>query len=89
MWYVYLLQSKKDGKKYIGSSSDINRRVKQHNNGEVLSTRYRRPLFLMGYQEFNNVNDAVSFEKKYKRSHGALERAIRKREFKIIVDNGV
>ena len=88
MWYVYLLLSEKDGDKYIGSTNNVVRRLKQHNEGNVLSTRFRLPMILIGYQEFRKVEDASAYEKKYKRSHGALDRSIKRGDFKII-SNGV
>ncbi|MDI6765995.1 MAG: GIY-YIG nuclease family protein [Bacteroidota bacterium] len=47
MYYVYILKSLKDGKKYIGLTNEIDRRLKQHNNGEVSSTKSRRPFFII------------------------------------------
>ncbi|MEI6479299.1 MAG: GIY-YIG nuclease family protein [bacterium] len=33
MWFVYILKSLKDGRYYIGSTSDIEKRVERHNHG--------------------------------------------------------
>jgi len=77
MPYVYILKSKKDGRLYIGSTKNLKGRVKEHIIGSVPSTRYRRPLLLIGWREFNNIKDAVLWEKKYKNSHGQLERDIK------------
>ena len=38
MWYVYILESEKDDKHYIGSSNDLKRRIEEHNKGIVEST---------------------------------------------------
>ncbi|MBU0617883.1 MAG: GIY-YIG nuclease family protein [Planctomycetes bacterium] len=46
--YVYLLRSEADGDYYIGQTAD--ERLRQHNAGEVRSTRSRRPLRLVGYE---------------------------------------
>lgn len=81
MSYVYLLKSLKDNKNYIGSTINYIKRVKQHNKGEVKSTRYRKPLVLVGYQECQSIKEAVKLEKKYKRSKDALLRAIKRKEF--------
>ncbi len=77
MNYVYLLKSKKDGNGYIGSTIDLSQRVEQHNSGKVKSTKFRRPLELTGYQQFE-------YERKYEKSHNALKRVIKSGEFKII-----
>lgn len=87
MAYVYLLKSLKDGNQYIGSTINVVNRLKQHNNGEVHSTKFRRPMILKGYQLFNTINEAAYFEKKYKKSHDILLRAIKNGLFKI--NNGV
>lgn len=58
MYYVYLLQSLKDNNFYIGQTGDISKRLKKHNNGEVKSTKYRRPLKLIGYEEFDTQDKA-------------------------------
>ena len=46
-YYVYVLYSKKDGKRYTGITKDLEQRLRMHKNGEVLSTRNRRPLVLV------------------------------------------
>jgi predicted GIY-YIG superfamily endonuclease len=41
MWYFYVLQSEKNKNWfYKGSTNNINRRMNQHNNGEVDSTKF-------------------------------------------------
>ncbi len=49
MWYVYILSSKKDGKLYVGSTNDLKRRLKEHDDGLCGATRHRRPLELKAY----------------------------------------
>jgi putative endonuclease len=43
-YYVYVLYSEKDGENYTGYSQNLKLRFEQHQNGEVTSTKYRRPL---------------------------------------------
>jgi putative endonuclease len=50
MFYVYVLQSLKDGKCYIGFTVDLKNRYKEHSLGLVKSTSYRRPLELIYYE---------------------------------------
>ena len=52
MFYVYVLRSKKDGKLYIGFTSDLRSRLQTHREGEVTSTSYRRPLELIYYEAY-------------------------------------
>lgn len=84
MGYVYILRSLKDNNKYIGSTINIEKRIKLHNAGQVFSTRNRRPLVLEMYQKVMTIQEAAILEKKYKHSHRALERAIKRGDFVII-----
>ena len=52
MFYVYILQSLKDEKFYIGSSGDLKRRMDEHGKGKVASTKNRRPLKLVCYEAY-------------------------------------
>jgi len=72
--YVYILKSLRDGRKYIGSTVNLENRLKEHNTGLVRSTSFRRPLQIIGVRKFTTIEEAVQFEKKYKNSHGQLER---------------
>jgi putative endonuclease len=68
MFYVYILKSSKDGKLYIGYSSNLKQRIKQHGNGEVKSTKHRRPFELVYYEAYRNEDDAKLREKSFKKS---------------------
>ncbi len=70
MYYVYLLISKKDQKFYIGSTSDLKRRLQEHNSGENTSTQHRKPFKLIYYEVFLNKQDAKSREKYLKSGYG-------------------
>lgn len=83
MPYVYILKSKKDGRHYIGSTKNLRNRIEEHIKGNVKSTRYRRPLILIGWREFANIKDATIWEKKYKNSHGQVERDIKNQKIKL------
>jgi len=50
--YVYILFSWKDRKLYVGESADVRRRLLDHNEGRVASTRNRRPFELIRVEEF-------------------------------------
>ena len=77
MPYVYILKSKNDEKYYFGSTKNIVRRLKEYKNGQVPSTKNRRPLRLIGWRKFESIFEAVMWEKKYKNSHGQFERDIK------------
>ncbi|MBI4463306.1 MAG: GIY-YIG nuclease family protein [Acidobacteria bacterium] len=66
MWYVYVLRSAKDGKLYIGSTSNLRHRLQDHNEGGCTSTRHRRPLELEAYiavQEESTARDLENYLK--------------------------
>jgi putative endonuclease len=58
MFYVYILQSIKDNKFYIGYSADLKKRVGEHSKGEVASTKGRRPMILIYYEAYRAEKDA-------------------------------
>lgn len=72
------MRSVKDQKKYIGSTTDVQRRLNQHNAGRVPSTKYRLPFSVEFVLEYATIEEAAIHEKKFKRSSGALERALKK-----------
>ena len=70
MHYVYAIQSSRDKKFYVGSTNDLKRRVKQHNDGLVPATKRRRPLKLVYYEACISKNDAIRREKYLKTAWG-------------------
>lgn len=69
-YYTYILQSKKDGNFYTGSTNDLKRRFKEHNSGKVQITKYRRPFELIYYEASRNEKDARKREKYLKTAWG-------------------
>jgi len=62
MCYVYILRSLKDNKFYTGYTSDLKRRISEHNSGIKSSTSYRLPLRLIYYEAYINQKDALGRE---------------------------
>ena len=77
MYYVYVLQSKKDHLFYTGFTTDLDKRAKAHNSGEQISTKSRRPLELIYYEWCLSKEDAIAREKYLKSGMG--KRYIRNR----------
>ena len=71
-YYVYVLQSEKDHKFYIGLACDIKKRLEEHNSGKVSTTRNRRPLKLVYWEGCLNQQDATHREKYLKTYHGKM-----------------
>jgi len=65
--YVYILRSLKDKNFYIGSTVDLERRYLQHSQGKVTSTKRRRPLELLFFQEFESISKARKIENRLKK----------------------
>jgi putative endonuclease len=66
-YYVYMLRYF-DGTFYTGVTNDVVHRYDQHRSGnnETSYTYSRRPLRLVYAGEFEDVRDAIAFEKKLK-----------------------
>ena len=76
MHYLYVLQSEKDHDFYTGTTSDLKRRLKEHNDGKNFSTAPRMPFNLIYYEAYILKEDAEAREKYLKTSMG--RRVIRK-----------
>ena len=64
--YIYILKSLKNGRFYIGSTNDIERRLNEHNSGKSTYTSFSRPFKLIFSQEFDNLTIARKVEYKLK-----------------------
>ena len=70
MYYTYVLLSKKDKNFYIGHTSDLRKRFKEHADGKTKSTKPRRPFDLVYYEACSNLIDAIRREKFLKTGPG-------------------
>ncbi len=70
MYYVYVLQSESDSGLYIGFSGNLKQRLKQHENGDSLATRHRRPWRLIYYEAYRERRDAEGRERFLKSGAG-------------------
>ena len=43
---------------YIGSTSDLQKRLAMHNSGKIYSTKFRKPLSLIYYEAYKAEKDA-------------------------------
>jgi len=70
---------KKTIKDIIGYTRNLKRRIEEHDNGLVQSTKYRRPLRLIYYEACLNEEDALKREKYLKTQWGFkyLQRRLR------------
>ncbi|MBI4368460.1 MAG: GIY-YIG nuclease family protein [Candidatus Omnitrophica bacterium] len=69
--FVYVLLSTRDGKLYIGQTSNHPEfRLREHNLGRVTSTKVRRPFELIYYEMYRLKRDALGREKFLKGGSG-------------------
>ncbi len=54
MKIVYIIKSQKDSSIYVGVTSDLDDRIKRHNNAEVKTTKYKMPWEIVCYFYFEN-----------------------------------
>jgi putative endonuclease len=55
---------------YVGFTSNLKQRVQEHNDGNVSSTKERRPLKIVYYEACHNQSDATHREKYLKTAWG-------------------
>ena len=73
MHYVYLLELS-DGSFYTGYTKNLKKRIKKHNNGDITSTKHKRPVEIIWYCAFRRKDDAIKFEKYLKTASGSATR---------------
>ncbi len=77
--YVYILQSLKDNRYYIGETSNVEERLVFHNLGKQRSTKNRIPFRLILVKEYPTREEALKREKQIKSWKGgqAFQKLIR------------
>lgn len=70
MFYVYVLQSLKDQSLYIGSTSDLKRRLQEHDSGKSRFTNQHKPYKLICFVGLLLRSDAKRFEEYLKSGFG-------------------
>lgn len=80
MYTVYVLRSLKDNRTYLGCTKDFGNRLKEHNAGEVKSTKNRGAFILWYKEEYTDKFEAFKREKHFKSSW-------RRRQLKKILNN--
>ncbi len=81
-FYVYVLESIKDSKYYIGFTDNLRRRIKEHEQGINFSTKFRLPFKLIYFEGGLSVKDAMRREKYLKSTQGRRFLGLRLLEYK-------
>ncbi len=63
MYTVYIIKSTLKNWNYVGFTNNLKKRLKQHNTGQVRSTKASRPFEIIFTKNFDNRKDARNFEK--------------------------
>ncbi|MFQ6049888.1 MAG: GIY-YIG nuclease family protein [Candidatus Paceibacterales bacterium] len=69
MYYVYFLLLK-NKQIYTGTAKNLKRRIYEHKNGKVRSTKNKRPIKLIHYEAYLLKSDALRREKFLKTTEG-------------------
>ncbi|HLR33644.1 MAG TPA: GIY-YIG nuclease family protein [Fodinibius sp.] len=70
MWYVYILKSKNEDWRYVGYSSNLKKRLGDHNNGKVQSTKHYHPFKLEAFVGVPTETKARELERYFKTGSG-------------------
>ena len=62
-YFVYIIRSDKDQTFYIGYTTDISRRLEEHNQGKSNYTSHKIPWKLVYLETFYSKSDALKREK--------------------------
>ncbi|OGK16182.1 hypothetical protein A2690_01950 [Candidatus Roizmanbacteria bacterium RIFCSPHIGHO2_01_FULL_39_12b] len=80
MFYTYILRNYKTDRYYVGYTSDLKNRLREHLSGRVKSTKSNLHYELEWYCAFKTEKQAITFEKYLKSGSGIA--FMKKRFFK-------
>jgi len=70
MYFVYILESQKDGSHYVGSAASVKERLTDHNMGKAKYSSSKKPFVLKWFCGFPNKQLALNFERYLKHGSG-------------------
>ncbi|HLC76000.1 MAG TPA: GIY-YIG nuclease family protein [Candidatus Peribacterales bacterium] len=70
MYHVYFIESLSSAKRYIGYTTDLKRRLAEHNNHKNISTAKEQGWKLIYCETYTNKMDALGREKFLKSGSG-------------------
>ncbi len=70
MFYTYVLKSLVYQKFYTGHTDNLDRRLKQHNNGYTIYSKRYRPWQNVYCEQFNSEEESIKREKYFKSAVG-------------------
>ena len=78
MYYVYVLQSLKDGSTYIGFTEDLEKRLLEHNAGKTKSIKHKVPFKIAYIEQYENKTEARKREIRLKNNSWEKETLYKK-----------
>jgi putative endonuclease len=66
-YFVYILQSEKDASYYVGQSSNLEERLRRHNEGRSRYTGTKSPWRLIYHETYSSKSEAMKHEYEIKR----------------------
>ena len=72
MYFVYVLKSLKDSTLYVGMAKDLQKRLKEHNNGKSKFTKGHLPWKIIYFEGPFDTKTARKKEKYYKSTAGKI-----------------
>lgn len=78
MFFVYVIKSLKDSSTYIGSSENVENRLKQHNMGKTRSIKSKVPFYLVHVEEYDSKTEAIKRELRLKNNSWEKEQLFKK-----------
>lgn len=84
-YFVYILKCS-DGSFYTGLTSNLEKRLNEHNSGFIKGyTSQRLPVSLVYSNRFTDINDAIKVEKQIKGWSKAKKEALIRGDFEALV----
>ena len=74
MYFVYVIKSLKDKTTYIGFTENLQKRLKEHNNGKTKSIKHKIPFKLVYFEEYQSKTLARKREIKLKKNNSEKEK---------------
>ena len=65
LFYVYVLESLSDSKRYIGFTTNLKRRLEEHQKGLSKATRPRLPMKLIYFEACTNTNEEDAMRREH------------------------
>lgn len=77
-FFVYVLKSLKDGSTYIGYTSDLEKRLADHNRGKTKSIKHKIPFEIAYFEEYSSKTEALKRELRLKKNSWEKEQLYKK-----------